>query len=178
MGMAMPTPHTPAASAGRPGRSLRYPQVRLERRRALSAWVSLPVTRIRATFSSFASVLGVEEENGFTLNYDKYNWEESIRIISSCRMLTNPSTSVRKEEHLCPEGTEVLQRIRSADGGTTSARVVLVHQRCAFTVCHQPHPFTALSCGGPQRGGTAYMVQLQLCNVEVHAHVKNAGIVW
>ena len=23
-----------------------------------------------------ASVLGVEEENGFTLNYDKYNWEE------------------------------------------------------------------------------------------------------
>ena len=23
-----------------------------------------------------ASVLGVEEENGFTLNYDKYNWDE------------------------------------------------------------------------------------------------------
>ena len=66
----------------------------------LSAWVSLPVTRIRATFSSLPACWSVEEENGFTLNYDKYNWEEH-RIISSCRMLTNPSTSVRQEEHLC-----------------------------------------------------------------------------
>lgn len=45
-----------------------------------------------------ASVLGVEEENGFTLNYDKYNWEE----YPNHRMLTNPSTSVRERRIFMP----------------------------------------------------------------------------
>ncbi len=38
--------------------------------------VSRPVMQFQGHYLQLADLLGVEKETGFTLNYDKYNWEE------------------------------------------------------------------------------------------------------
>ena len=36
-------------------------------------------------YLQLADLIGVEKETGFTLNYDKYNWEEHKKSLYSCR---------------------------------------------------------------------------------------------
>ncbi len=58
-------------------------------------------------FFQLDDVLGVEEENGFTLNTDKYNWKH-IRITLSWRMRTAMWTSARARRTFL-EGAPLLQ---------------------------------------------------------------------
>ena len=36
-------------------------------------------------YLQLADLIGVEKETGFTLNYDKYNWDEHQKSLYSCR---------------------------------------------------------------------------------------------
>lgn len=59
-------------------------------------------------FFQLASVLGVEEETGFTLNYDKYNWEEHPEhfILSDCTVPVDFGEG--KKNIYALEGAEIL----------------------------------------------------------------------
>ena len=52
-----------------------------ERRRNLSVSANLPRHQYQGHFFQLANVFGVEEETGFTLGYDKYNWDEHEHFI-------------------------------------------------------------------------------------------------
>ena len=70
-----------------------------------------------------------------------------------------------QKEYLRPRGHRGAgaAKQRSADGGTRLRKgSCRVHQRCALQFCQQPHPLPRYPVECPQRGGTAYMVQLQL----------------
>ncbi len=76
-----------------------------------------------------AGVLGVEKETGFTLNYDKYNWDEHPGhfILEDCTMPVDFGEG--KKSIYALEGTEVLvQRKRKCRWRrTSSARAVPVY---------------------------------------------------
>ncbi len=114
-----------------------------------------------------ASVLGVEEEKTASPSTTTSTTGKSTPTTSFCRMPTGPSTLARAKRASTPfEGTEVLvQRNKKKYRWppTTSARACRVHQRSTVTVlptAAPPVPRHPVEC--PQRGGTAYMVQLQL----------------
>ena len=70
-----------------------------------------------------------------------------------------------QEEYLCAgrHRSAGAAKQRSADGGTRLRQgSCRVHQRCALQFCQQPHPLPRYPVECPQRGGAAYMVQLQL----------------
>lgn len=98
-----------------------------------------------------ASVLGVEEENGFTLNYDKYNWEEhpdhfilqdADRPIDFGEGKKN-IYALEAPKCWCSETKKCRWR------HTTSARVVPCTSAVCLIVLPTAAPFTALSCGVP-----------------------------
>ncbi|KOP66363.1 D-galactosyl-beta-1-3-N-acetyl-D-hexosamine phosphorylase [Bacillus sp. FJAT-18019] len=66
-------------------------------------------------FFQLANVLGVEEERGFTLGYDKYNWEEHDHFITSdCKTNLDGSKEIDfgegKKNIFALEGTTILRQ--------------------------------------------------------------------
>ena len=55
-----------------------------------------------------ASVLGVEEENGFTLNYDKYNWEQNPNHFILADVAGEVDFGEGKKSIYAYEGTDIL----------------------------------------------------------------------
>ncbi|MBQ4901882.1 1,3-beta-galactosyl-N-acetylhexosamine phosphorylase [Paenibacillus sp. Marseille-P2973] len=67
-------------------------------------------------FFQLANVLGVEEERGFTLGYDKYNWDEHDHFITAdCKTNSNGSKEIDfgegKKSIFALEGTKILRQI-------------------------------------------------------------------
>ena len=75
---------------------------------ASSAWASPPGTSTRGATFQLAGALGVEKETGFTLNYDKYNWEEHPGhfILADCG--GDVDFGEGKKTMYALEGTEIL----------------------------------------------------------------------
>ena len=59
-------------------------------------------------FFQLASVLGVEEENGFTLNYDKYNWEQNPNHFILADVAGEVDFGEGKKSIYAYEGTDIL----------------------------------------------------------------------
>lgn len=67
-------------------------------------------------FIQLANILGVEEERGFTLSYDKYNWQEHDHFITAdCAVNTDGSKKIDfgegKKNMFALEGTTILRQI-------------------------------------------------------------------
>ncbi len=117
----------------------------------LSAWVSLPVTRIRATFSSLPACWAWRKKTA-SPSTTTNTTGKNTRTISFCRMPTGPSTLARARgifmrwkapKCWCSETKKCRWR------HTTSARVVPCTSAVCLTVLPTAAPFTALSCGVP-----------------------------
>lgn len=98
-----------------------------------------------------ASVLGVEEENGFTLNYDKYNWDEHPDHFI-CRMPTSPSTLARARRTSTPSRVprcwcSATRKCRWLP--TTLVRAARSTSAACLTALPTAAPCTVPSCGAP-----------------------------
>ena len=67
-------------------------------------------------FFQLANILGVEQERGFTLGYDKYNWDEHDHFITAdCKTNSNGSKDIDfgegKKNIFALEGTTILRQI-------------------------------------------------------------------
>ena len=122
-----------------------------------------------------ASVLGVEEENGFTLNYDKYNWEEhpnhfilkdADRPIDFCE---------GKKNIYALEGTEVLvqrnKEVQMAAHDFGKGRAVYI-SGVPYSFANSRTLYRAIlwSAHSEEELHTWFSSNY---NVEVHAYVKN-----
>ena len=85
-------------------------------------------------YIQLGTVFGVEKETGFTLNYDKYNWEnhEDHFILEDCTKEVDFGEG--KKNMYAHEETEILiQRERGADGcPPVWKRACSLHQRSAL----------------------------------------------
>lgn len=127
-------------------------------------------------FLQLASVLGVEKETGFTLNYDKYNWEEHRDhfILADCPEHTvdfgegkRASTPWRMPRCWC-------SRTRKCRWPcTATARAAAYTSAACLTALSTTVCCTARSCGPATASEQLHTWFSENCNVEVHAYVKN-----
>lgn len=127
-------------------------------------------------FLQLAGVLGVERENGFTLNYDKYNWEEHREhfILSDCGEERDMDFGEGKKNMFALEGATVLiQR-----GKEVQLAVNTFGKGRAVYISGLPYSFknsrvlyrSILWSSGED---TLHRWFSENYNVEVHAYVKN-----
>ena len=122
-----------------------------------------------------ASVLGVEEENGFTLNYDKYNWEEHPDHF----ILQDADRSIDfgegKKNIYALEGTEVLvqrnKEVQMAAHDFGKGRAVYI-SGVPYSFANSRTLYRAIlwSAHSEEELHTWFSSNY---NVEVHAYVKN-----
>lgn len=122
-----------------------------------------------------ASVLGVEEENGFTLNYDKYNWEEHPDhfILQDADRPIDFGEGKRNIYAL--EGTEVLvqrnKEVQMAAHDFGKGRAVYISGvPYSFANSRTLYRATLWSAHSEEELHTWFSSNY---NVEVHAYVKN-----
>ncbi len=186
---AMPTPHTPAASGGRTRRSPPRSGSSSGTAAVSSAWVSPPVMPIRATSSSWPACWAWRKKNGFTLNYDKYNWEEHPDhfILEDADQPIDFGEG--KKNIYAREGTEVLvqrnREVQMAAHDFGKGRAVYISGVYRI-VLPTAAPFTVPFCGVPtaRMSCTLGSVQLQcgspcLCKkwqvLRCEQHLRAAG---
>ena len=122
-----------------------------------------------------ASVLGVEEENGFTLNYDKYNWEEHLDhfILQDADRPIDFGEGKRNIYAL--EGTEVLvqrnKEVQMAAHDFGKGRAVYI-SGVPYSFANSRTLYRAIlwSAHSEEELHTWFSSNY---NVEVHAYVKN-----
>lgn len=122
-----------------------------------------------------ASVLGVEEENGFTLNYDKYNWEEHPDhfILQDADRPINFGEG--KKNIYALEGTEVLvqrnKEVQMAAHDFGKGRAVYI-SGVPYSFANSRTLYRAIlwSAHSEEELHTWFSSNY---NVEVHAYVKN-----
>lgn len=122
-----------------------------------------------------ASVLGVEEENGFTLNYDKYNWEEHPNhfILQDADKPIDFGEGKRNIYAL--EGTEVLvqrnKEVQMAAHDFGKGRAVYI-SGVPYSFANSRTLYRAIlwSAHSEEELHTWFSSNY---NVEVHAYVKN-----
>ena len=122
-----------------------------------------------------ASVLGVEEENGFTLNYDKYNWEEHPDhfILQDADRPIDFGEGKRNIYAL--EGTEVLvqrnKEVQMAAHDFGKGRAVYI-SGVPYSFANSRTLYRAIlwSAHSEEKLHTWFSSNY---NVEVHAYVKN-----
>ena len=122
-----------------------------------------------------ASVLGVEEENGFTLNYDKYNWEEHPDhfILQDADRPIDFGEGKRNIYAL--EGTEVLvqrnKEVQMAANDFGKGRAVYI-SGVPYSFANSRTLYRAIlwSAHSEEELHTWFSSNY---NVEVHAYVKN-----
>ena len=112
-----------------------------------------------------ASVLGVEEENGFTLNYDKYNWEEHPDHFILQDADQPVDFGEGKKNIYALEGTEVLvqrgREVQMAAHDYGKGRAVYI-SGVPYSFANSRTPVPGHPVERPQRGRAAHLVQLQL----------------
>ena len=122
-----------------------------------------------------ASVLGVEEENGFTLNYDKYNWDEHPDhfILQDADQLIDFGEG--KKNIYALEGTEVLvqrnREVQMAAHDFGKGRAVYI-SGVPYSFANSRTLYRAIlwSAHSEEELHTWFSSNY---NVEVHAYVKN-----
>ncbi len=125
-------------------------------------------------FFQLASVLGVEEERGFTLGYDKYNWDEHPHFITedSGREI---DFGEGKKNIYALEGTEILvqkdREVQLAVNSFGKGRAVYISGLpYSFENNRLFHRAVLWSTHAEE---SLYKWFSTNCNVEVHAYVKN-----
>ena len=122
-----------------------------------------------------ASVLGVEEENGFTLNYDKYNWEEHPDHFILQDADRPIDFGEGKKNIYALEGTEVLvqrnKEVQMAAHDFGKGRVVYI-SGVPYSFANSRTLYRAIlwSAHSEEELHTWFSSNY---NVEVHAYVKN-----
>ena len=122
-----------------------------------------------------ASVLGVEEENGFTLNYDKYNWEEHPDHF----ILQDADQSINfgegKKNIYALEGTEVLvqrnKEVQMAAHDFGKGRAVYI-SGVPYSFANSRTLYRAILWSAHSEDELHTWFSSNY-NVEVHAYVKN-----
>ncbi|NCC06512.1 MAG: 1,3-beta-galactosyl-N-acetylhexosamine phosphorylase [Clostridia bacterium] len=126
-------------------------------------------------FIQLADVLGVEKETGFTLNYDKYNWEEAENhfILADC---TKPvDFGEGKKSIYALEGTQILtqkdKEVQMAVNTCGDGRAVYISGLpYSFENSRVLYRSILWSAHGEDKLHCWYSSNF---NVEVHAYVKN-----
>ena len=122
-----------------------------------------------------ASVLGVEEENGFTLNYDKYNWEEHPNHFILQDADQPIDFGEGKKNIYALEGTEVLvqrnKEVQMAAHDFGKGRAVYI-SGVPYSFANSRTLYRAIlwSAHSEEELHTWFSSNY---NVEVHAYVKN-----
>ena len=122
-----------------------------------------------------ASVLGVEEENGFTLNYDKYNWEEHPDPFILQDADQPVDFGEGKKNIYALEGTEVLvqrnKEVQMAAHDFGKGRAVYI-SGVPYSFANSRTLYRAIlwSAHSEEELHTWFSSNY---NVEVHAYVKN-----
>ena len=122
-----------------------------------------------------ASVLGVEEENGFTLNYDKYNWEEHPNHFILQDADKPVDFGEGKKNIYALEGTEVLvqrnKEVQMAAHDFGKGRAVYI-SGVPYSFANSRTLYRAIlwSAHSEEELHTWFSSNY---NVEVHAYVKN-----
>lgn len=122
-----------------------------------------------------ASVLGVEEENGFTLNYDKYNWEEHPDHFILQDADRPIDFGEGKKNIYALEGTEVLvqrnKEVQMATHDFGKGRAVYI-SGVPYSFANSRTLYRAIlwSAHSEEELHTWFSSNY---NVEVHAYVKN-----
>ena len=122
-----------------------------------------------------ASVLGVEEENGFTLNYDKYNWEEPPDHFILQDADQPVDFGEGKKNIYALEGTEVLvqrnKEVQMAAHDFGKGRAVYI-SGVPYSFANSRTLYRAIlwSAHSEEELHTWFSSNY---NVEVHAYVKN-----
>ncbi len=122
-----------------------------------------------------ASVLGVEEENGFTLNYDKYNWEEHLDHFILQDADRPIDFGEGKKNIYALEGTEVLvqrnKEVQMAAHDFGKGRAVYI-SGVPYSFANSRTLYRAIlwSAHSEEELHTWFSSNY---NVEVHAYVKN-----
>ena len=122
-----------------------------------------------------ASVLGVEEENGFTLNYDKYNWEEHPHHFILQDADQPVDFGEGKKNIYALEGTEVLvqrnKEVQMAAHDFGKGRAVYI-SGVPYSFANSRTLYRAIlwSAHSEEQLHTWFSSNY---NVEVHAYVKN-----
>ena len=122
-----------------------------------------------------ASVLGVEEENGFTLNYDKYNWEEHPGHFILQDADQPVDFGEGKKNIYALEGTEVLvqrnKEVQMAAHDFGKGRAVYI-SGVPYSFANSRTLYRAIlwSAHSEEELHTWFSSNY---NVEVHAYVKN-----
>ena len=122
-----------------------------------------------------ASVLGVEEENGFTLNYDKYNWEEHPDHFILQDADRPVDFGEGKKNIYALEGTEVLvqrnKEVQMAAHDFGKGRAVYI-SGVPYSFANSRTLYRAIlwSAHSEEQLHTWFSSNY---NVEVHAYVKN-----
>ncbi len=126
-------------------------------------------------YLQLAGALGVEKENGFTLNYDKYNWEEHPDhfILADCTKEMDFGEG--KKSIYALEGTEILvqreKEVQMAVHGFGKGRTVYISGLpYSFENSRVLYRSILWSAGCEEELNKWYSTNF---NVEVHAFVKN-----
>ena len=126
-------------------------------------------------YIQLAQVLGVEKETGFTLGYDKYNWDEHPGhfILADCD--GEPDFGEGERSMYALEGTEILvqheKEVQMAVNAYGSGRAVYISGLpYSFSNSRVLHRAILWSSHGEDELLTWFSSN---CNVEVHAYPKN-----
>ena len=126
-------------------------------------------------YIQLAQVLGVEKETGFTLGYDKYNWDEHPGhfILSDCD--GEPDFGEGERSMYALEGAEILvqheKEVQMAVNAYGSGRAVYISGLpYSFSNSRVLHRAILWSSHGEDELLTWFSSN---CNVEVHAYPKN-----
>ena len=122
-----------------------------------------------------ASVLGVEEENGFTLNYDKYNWEEHPDHFILQDADRPIDFGEGKKNIYALEGTEVLvqrnKEVQMAAHDFGKGRAVYI-SGVPYSFANSRTLYRAILWSAHSEGELHTWFSSNY-NAEVHAYVKN-----
>ena len=126
-------------------------------------------------YIQLAQVLGVEKETGFTLGYDKYNWDEHPGhfILADCD--GEPDFGEGQKNMYALEGTEILvqheKEVQMAVNAYGSGRALYISGLpYSFSNSRVLHRAILWSSHGEDELLTWFSSN---CNVEVHAYPKN-----
>ncbi|MCD8153084.1 MAG: 1,3-beta-galactosyl-N-acetylhexosamine phosphorylase [Clostridiales bacterium] len=126
-------------------------------------------------YIQLANILGVEKETGFTLNYDKYNWEnhEDHFILQDCSHEVDFGEG-KKSMYALENTTVLVQREKEVqmavhDFGAGHA-VYISGLPYSFENSRILYRSILWSCGDEENLKKWYS---ENCNVDVHAYVKN-----
>ena len=126
-------------------------------------------------YIQLAQVLGVEKETGFTLGYDKYNWDEHPGhfILADCG--GEPDFGEGQKNMYALEGTEILvqheKEVQMAVNSFGSGRAVYISGLpYSFSNSRVLHRAILWSSHGEDALLTWFSSN---CNVEVHAYPRN-----